>query len=95
MTTTKQSELEKTIIKISQELLLITQENRIFMQAQNALNADHEKRLRAIEDLAAKIDSKIDREVGVIKERQTIGNILQGGFATIAAVIAAVFARTK
>ena len=56
---------------------------------------DHETRIRNLETLILKLDGKIDKELGVIKERNTIANIVQLAFSTTAATLAAIFGGGK
>ena len=70
---------------------LLAQQVSTFISAAQEINKDHEARLRRLEDLMTKLDGKVDKELGVIKERQTISNMVQVAFTSIATVLAALF----
>lgn len=82
---------------LTPKLIILTEQVASFVKSTEAITKDHEARLRFLETsnaelqtLIAKLDGNYSAQFATIKERQTISNIVQTTFATVAAVIAGV-----
>lgn len=79
---------KKTPDELHLKLVVLTEQVSMYINAAKLIDNDHETRLRKIEDLIAKLDGKLDKELGVVKERLTVLNILQTAFTSVVGIIA-------
>ena len=80
---------------LTTKMIILTEQVASFVKSTEAMTKDHESRIRFLETsnaelqtLIAKLDGNYSAQFATIRERQTISNIVQTAFATVAAVIA-------